>query len=75
MEAIYLKVSLWLIPKNPFLFANDKDIGGTKALLNAKKNLGSIPLGYTAETAVMRYTHLSFNPRRDTAMPCPYRVS
>jgi len=29
----------------------------------------------TAETVVMRYTHLSFNPRRDTALPCPYRIS
>jgi divalent metal cation (Fe/Co/Zn/Cd) transporter len=33
------------------------------------------PPDYTAETTLMRYTNLSFNPRRDTAMPCPYRVS
>jgi hypothetical protein len=24
---------------------------------------------YTAETTLMRYTNLSFNPRRDTALP------
>jgi len=44
-----------------------------KSQLIFVKNKGSKEL--TAETTVMRYTNLSFNPRRERAMPCPYRVS
>jgi hypothetical protein len=65
----------WVVPF-PYTLryrGSHKDGGGKKTVLSSFFCLNLYL--HNPRTAVMRYTHLSFNPRRDTALPCPYRVS